>query len=70
MTICLGKSCLFSLLGMSFVIFYKFVYVLLSLLVFKGGMWDLIVSIPEYFSDSFATENIFRIFREERQKRK
>ena len=70
MTICLGKSCLFSLLGMSFVIFYDCVYVLLFLLVFKGGMWGLIVSSPEYFSDSFATENIFRIFRQERQKRK
>ena len=37
MTTCLGKSCSFGLLCMSFVNVYDFVYVLFSLLLFGVG---------------------------------
>ena len=43
MTTCLGKSCPFGLLCVSFVNVYDFVYVLFSLLFFWGGMLDLIL---------------------------
>ena len=42
MTTCLGNNCLFSLLCMYFVYAYDFVC-----FDFKGGMWDLIVLIPD-----------------------
>ena len=46
MTTCLGKSCSFGLLSMSFVNVYEFVCVLLSLLVCD---WDVgFVLIPDH----------------------
>ena len=48
MTSCLGKSCSFGLLGMSFVNSYQFVCVLLFFFCFQGGMWDLIVLVPDH----------------------
>ena len=47
MITCLGRSCLFGLLCMSFWNVYEFVCVLLSRLVFKGGMWVVIVLISD-----------------------
>ena len=44
MTTCLEKSCSFGFLYVSFVNVYQFVCVLLS---FEGGMWDLIVLVPD-----------------------
>ena len=48
MTTCLRKSCSFGLLSVSFVNFYEFVFVLLSLFGFEGGLWDLIVLMPDH----------------------
>ena len=48
MTTCLGKSCSFSLLCVSFVHVYQFLRELLSHLVFGGGMWDLIVLVLKH----------------------
>ena len=53
MTTCLGQSCSFGLLCVSFVgVCQIFVRVLLSLLVLVGGgggrMWDVIVLIPDH----------------------
>ena len=44
---CLGKSCSYVILCVSFVNVYEFVFVLVSLFNFDGGMWDLIVLIPD-----------------------
>ena len=47
MTTCLGKSCSFGLLYVSILNVYQFVCVSPFPFGFKGGMWDLIVSIPD-----------------------
>ena len=44
----LGKSCSFGLLRVPFVNCRQFMYLVLSLLVLKGRMWDLIVSVPDH----------------------
>ena len=44
----LGKSCSFGLPRVHFVNCRQFVYLVISLLVFGGGMWDLIVSVPDH----------------------
>ena len=46
MTTCLGKSCSFGLLCVFFVKDYQFACVL-SLFSFDGGMWGLILLIPD-----------------------
>ena len=49
MTTCLGNSCSFGLLCMSFVSVCQ----VLSLSFpfwFEGGMWDLVVFIPDHYS--------------------
>ena len=43
MTSCLGKSCSFSLLFMSFMNDYQFLCVLFFPFGFEGEVWDLIV---------------------------
>ena len=48
MTTCLGKSCLFGLPRVPFVNCCQFMYLVISLLVFEGRMWDLIVSVPDH----------------------
>ena len=45
MTICLGTSCSFGLLCVSFVNFYQFVCVCVFSFWFWNGMCDLIVSV-------------------------
>ena len=47
MTNCLGKSCLFGFLRVSFVIVFQSVCVLFPF-GFEGGMWDLSVLIPDH----------------------
>ena len=47
MTTCLEKSCLFGLHCVSFVNIYQFVCAIFPF-GFGGGMWDLIVSIPDH----------------------
>ena len=47
MIICLGKRCSFGLLCVSFVIVYQSVCASLPF-CFEGGMWDLIVVIPDH----------------------
>ena len=49
MSTCLGKSCSFGLLCVSFVTVYKFVCMLLSLFASEGGALDLIVLIPGHY---------------------
>ena len=44
----LGKSCSFGLSRVPFVNCRQFMYLVLSLLVLKGRMWDLIVSVPDH----------------------
>ena len=59
MTTCLGKSCSFDLLCGSFVNVYQFVCMLLSLFGFEGGMWDLILLVPDqYLSFHFDEEQV------------
>ena len=48
MTICLGKSCPFGLLCVSFVNVYQFLCVSFFSFGFEGGMWDLIVLISDH----------------------
>ena len=56
MSTCLGKSCSFGLLCVSFVNVYKFVCILLSLFASEGGALDLIVLIPGHYL-SFTFQN-------------
>ena len=44
----LGKSCSFGLPRVPFVNCRQFMYFVISLLVFEGRMWDLIVSVPDH----------------------
>ena len=57
MSSCFGKSCLFVLLCVSFVNVYQFVCLLFFTYGFEGGMWDLIIFIPDhrlfFYFDSF-----------------
>ena len=46
MTTCLGKSCSLGLLRVPFLNCCQFMYLVISLLLFKSGIWDLIVSVP------------------------
>ena len=48
MTTCLGKSFSFVLLCVSFVNVYQFSCVSFFPFRFEGGMWDVIVSIPDH----------------------
>ena len=48
MTTCLEKSCSFGLSRVPFVNCSQFMYLVISLLVFEGKMWDLIVSVPDH----------------------
>ena len=48
MTTCLGKSCSFGLPRVPFVNCCQFMYLVISLLVLEGRMWDLIVSVPDH----------------------
>ena len=48
MTTYLGKSCSFSLPRVPFVNCRQFMYLDISLLVFEGRIWDLIVSVPDH----------------------
>ena len=49
MITCLGKSCSFGLPRVPFFLnFCQFMYLVISLLVFEGRMWDLIVSVPDH----------------------
>ena len=47
MTISLGKSCSFYKLCVSFVNIYQFVCVLFHF-GFGGGVWDLVVLVPDH----------------------
>ena len=48
MTTYLGKSCSFGLPRVPFVNCRQFMYLVISLLVFEGRIWDLIVSVPDH----------------------
>ena len=48
MTTYLGKSCSFGYPRVPFVNCRQFMYLVIPLLVFKGRMWDLIVSVPDH----------------------
>ena len=48
MATCLGKSCSFGLLCMSFINLYQFCVCPSFLFGFEGGAWDLIVLMPDY----------------------
>ena len=48
MTTCLRKSCSFGLLCVSFVNVYQFLCVSSFPFGFEGGMWDVIVLIPDH----------------------
>ena len=49
MTTCLGKSSSFGLPRVPFVNCCQFMYLVISLLVLRGRIWDLIVSVPDHF---------------------
>ena len=44
----LGKSCSFGLPRVPFVNYCQFMFLVISLFGFEGGIWDLIVSVPEH----------------------
>ena len=48
MTTYLGKSCSFCLPRVPFVNCRQFMYLVISLLIFEGRIWDLIVSVPDH----------------------
>ena len=48
MTTCLGKSCSFGLLCLSFVKVYQFLCLSFFLVCIEDRMWDLIVLIPDH----------------------
>ena len=48
MTTCLGKCCSFGLLLVSFVNVYQFCVCPSFPFGFKGGMWDMIVLVPDH----------------------
>ena len=61
MTTYLGKRCSFCLPRVPFVNCRRFVYLVISLFGYEGGMWGLVVSVPDhclsfYFSSYRATE--------------
>ena len=52
----LGRGCSFCLPRVPFVGCRRFVYLVVSLFGFGGGMWDLIVSVPDHcFSFYFSS---------------
>ena len=51
---CLGKSCSFGVLCVSFVNVYEFVYVLQFPFGFEGVMWDLILKIAFLITLSYT----------------
>ena len=61
MTTYLGKSCSFGLPRVPFVNCRQFTYLAISLFVFEGRMWDLIVSVPDhclsFYFDAFVLGN-------------
>ena len=48
MTTYLGKSCSFGLPRVPLVNYRQFMYLVISLLVLEGRMWDLTVSVPDH----------------------
>ena len=54
MTTYLGKSCSFCLPRVPFVNCRQFMYLVVSLL---GGVWDLIVSVPDHCLSFYFEEN-------------
>ena len=48
MTTYLGKRCSFCLPRVPFVNCHQFMYLVISLFGFEGGIWDLIVSVPDH----------------------
>ena len=55
MTTCLGKSCSFGYMRVPYVRYCQFMYLIISLLVFEGRMWDLIVSVPDHCLSFYFT---------------
>ena len=49
MAACLGKNCSYGLPRVSFVSVYLFVCVFHSAFDFEDEMWDLILSVPDYW---------------------
>ena len=56
MTTYLGKSCSFGFPRVPFVNCRQFMYLVISLLVFEGRMWDLIVSVPDHCLSFYLEE--------------
>ena len=61
MTTYLGKSCSFGLLRVPFVNCRQFMYLVISLLVFEGSMWDLIVSVPDHCLSFYLNRKDIRL---------
>ena len=62
MATCLGKSCSFGLPRVPFVNCCQFMYLVVSLLIFGGGMWGLIVSVPDQCLSFYLTLEGSEIF--------
>ena len=60
MTTYLGKSCSFCLPRVPYVNCRQFMYLVISLLVLRGRIWDLIVSVPDHCL-SFYFKTIYNI---------
>ena len=63
MTTCLRKSCSFGLPRVPFVNCCQFMYLVISLLVLRPRMWDLIVSVPDhclsFYFDCMSKHTLF-----------
>ena len=62
MTTYFGKSCSFGLPRVPFVNCRQFMYLVISLLVFEGRMWDLIVSAPDLCLCFYFVSNVTQIY--------
>ena len=60
MTTYLGKSCSFCLPRVPFVNCRQFMYLVISVLVFEGRIWDLIVSVPDHCLSFYLANQVRR----------
>ena len=58
MTTYLGKRCSFCLPRVPFLNCRQFMYLVISLFGFEGGIWDLIVSVPDHYLSFYFSHDV------------
>ena len=61
MTTCLEKKCSFGLPRVPFVNCCQFMYLVIFPLGFEGGMWDLIVSVPDHCLSFYCIRSFVKL---------